>query len=44
MTMYWKILYCKNDYTTEGNLQIQHNHYKNTNSIFHRTRTNHSTV
>ena len=29
----------KNDYTTQGNLQIQHNHYQITIDILHRTRT-----
>ena len=29
--------YCQNDYTTQGNLQIQHNSYQITNGIFHRT-------
>ena len=31
--------YCQNDYTTQGNLQIQCNPYQITNGIFHRTRT-----
>ena len=31
--------YCENDYTTQGNLQIQCNPYQITNSNFHRTRT-----
>ena len=31
--------YCKNDYTTKHNLQIQCNPYQITNGIFHRTRT-----
>ena len=30
---------CQNDYTTQGNLQIQCNPYQITNGIFHRTRT-----
>ena len=34
-----KIQYCKNDYTTKCNLQIQCDPYQNTNGIFHRTRT-----
>ena len=34
-----KNLYCQNDYTTKGNLQIQCNCYQITNGIFHRTRT-----
>ena len=32
-------LYCKNDYNTQGNLQIQWNPYQITNGIFHRTIT-----
>ena len=35
----WKNPYCQNDYTTQGNLQIQYNPYQITNDIFHRTRT-----
>ena len=35
----WKNLYCQNDYTTQGNLQIQCNPNQITNGIFHRTRT-----
>ena len=31
--------YCQNDYTTQGNLQIQCNPYQITNGIFHRIRT-----
>ena len=31
--------YCKNDYTTKRNLQIQCDLYQITNGIFHRTRT-----
>ena len=30
--------YCKNDYTTKCNLQIQYDPYQITNGIFHRTR------
>ena len=30
--------YCKNDYITKQNLQIQCNRYQITNDIFHRTR------
>ena len=29
----------QNKYTTQGNLQIQHNPYQITKDIFHRTRT-----
>ena len=32
--------YFQNDYTTQGDLQIQSNPYQNMNDIFHRTRTN----
>ena len=35
----WKNQYGKNDYTTQTNLQIQHNPYQITNGIFHRIRT-----
>ena len=41
MFLDWKNQYCQNDYTTEGNLQIQCNLYQITNGIFHRTRTKH---
>ena len=34
----WKNQQCKNDYTTQGNLQFQLNPYQNTNGIFHGTR------
>ena len=34
----WKNQYCQNDYTTQGNLQSQHNPYQITNGIFHLTR------
>ena len=33
--------YCLNDYSIQGNLQIQCNPFQNNNGIFHRTRTNH---
>ena len=36
--------YCENDYTTKCNLQIQCNPYQITNDIFHRTRTQNSTI
>ena len=36
--------YCKNDYTTKCNLQIQCNPYQITNCIFHRTRTKKFTI
>ena len=35
----WKNQYCQNDYTTQGNLQIQRNPYQITKGIFHRIRT-----
>ena len=34
MFMDWKNQYSENDYTTQNNLQIQHNPYQATNSIF----------
>ena len=37
--LYWKNLYCQNDYITQGNLQIQCNSYQITNGIFQKTRT-----
>jgi len=38
MIMDRKNEYCQNDYTTQGNLQIQSNPYQITNGSFHRTR------
>ena len=35
---------CENDYTTQGNLQIQCNPYQTTNGIFDRTRTKNCTI
>ena len=35
----WKDQNCQNDYTIQGNLQIQCSPYQITNDIFHRTRT-----
>ena len=40
MLMGLKNQYCQNDYIIQGNLQIQCNPCENTNSIFHRTKTN----
>ena len=40
MFLDWKKQYCQNDYTTQGNLQIQCNPYQITNGIFPRTKTN----
>ena len=40
MLLDWKNQYCQNDFTTQGNLQIQCNTYQITNGIFHGTRTN----
>ena len=40
MFVYWKNQYSENEYTTQSNLQIQHNPYQATNGIFHRTRKN----
>ena len=36
--MDWKNQYCQNDYTTQGNLQIQCNPNQITNVISHRIR------
>ena len=44
MFLYWKNQHCENDYTAQGNLQIQCNPYQTTNVIFHRSRTNNSTT
>ena len=40
MLLDWESQYYQNDYTTQGNLQIQCNLYQITQDIFHRTRTN----
>ena len=40
MLIDWINQYCQNVHTTQNNLQIQCNPYQNTNSIFHRNRTN----
>ena len=42
--MDWKNLYNENEYTTQGNLQIQCNPYQATNGIFQRTRKNNFTI
>ena len=39
MLLDWKTQYCQNDYTTQGNLQIQGNLYQVTKDILHSTRT-----
>ena len=39
MFLNWKNKYHQNDYTTQGNLQIQCNPYHIANGIFHRTGT-----
>ena len=39
MLLDWKNQYYQNDYTTQGNLQIQCNPYQITKDVFHRTRT-----
>ena len=44
MIMDWKNQYLQNDYTTQGNLQIQSNPYQITNGSFHRTRTKNFTI
>ena len=38
MLLDWKDQICQNDYTTQGNLQTQHNPYQTTKDIFRRTR------
>ena len=38
MFLDWKNQYWQNDYTPQGNLQIQCNPYQITNGIFHRSR------
>ena len=42
--MDWKNQYSENEYTTQGNLQIQCNPYQATSSILHRARTNNFTI
>ena len=44
MFLDWKKQYCHNDYTTQGNLQIQCNPYQISKDIFHRTRAKHFNV
>ena len=44
MFMDWKNQYSENEYTTQSNLQIQHNPYQALQSIFHRTRTTNFTI
>ena len=39
-----RINIAKNNYITQGNVQIQYNPYQNTNGIFHRTRKNNSKI
>ena len=39
MFLDWKNQYCENDYTIQGNQQIQCSPCQITNDIFHRTRT-----
>ena len=39
MPLDWNNQCCQNDYTTQGNLQIQCNPYQITNGVFHKTRT-----
>ena len=34
MFLNWKNQYCQNDYTTQGNIQIQCNPYQITNGIY----------
>ena len=44
MFMDRKNQYSENEYTTQGNLQIQCNPYQATNGIFQRTVTNNFTI
>ena len=44
MFMDWKNQYSENEYTTQSNLQIQHNPYQTAKGIFHRNRTNNFTI
>ena len=44
MFLDWKNQHCENDYTTQGNLQIQYNPYGATSGIFHRNRTKNFTL
>ena len=44
MFMDWKNQYSENEYTTQSNLQIQHDPYQATNSILHRVITNNFTI
>ena len=40
MLLDWKSQYYQNNYTTQGNLQIQGNPYQDTNDILHIAKTN----
>ena len=40
----WKNQYCQNDYTTQGNIQIQCNPCQTTNAIFHITEQKFSKI
>ena len=44
MFMDWKNQHSENEYTTQSNLQIQHNLYQTTKNVFHRTTTNNFTI
>ena len=44
MFLDWKNQYCENDYTTQSNLQIQHNSYQINKGIFHQSRTENFTI
>ena len=44
MLMDQKNQYSEHEDTTQSNLQIQHNLYQASNTIFHRTRTNNFTI
>ena len=44
MFLGWKNQYHENDYTTQSNLQIQHNLFHITNDVFHRPRIKNFTI
>ena len=44
MFMNQKNEYCQNVYTNQSHLQIQGNHYKNSNGIFHKSRKKNSKI
>ena len=44
MFLDWNNHYCKNDYITQSNLQIQRNLYQITKGLFHISRTKNCTL